>query len=152
MVTVNSNWQLKLERPVIVFFYRLLGRWIGSRYRILLLTTTGRKSQRQRTVPLVYMPLEGNFVVIAANVGSDLHPGWYINVKHNSQAHIQIGSMKLVVVVDEAPVEDRERLWHDWLKINPGYQEFQEKTARKFPMVILKPAIVPIQSGGRSAG
>jgi deazaflavin-dependent oxidoreductase (nitroreductase family) len=140
MITATSNWQLKLERPVIVALYRLLARWIGERYRILLLTTTGRKSQRKRTVPLVYMAVEEGFAVMASNIGSDLHPSWYLNLKHDPQAHIQIGSAKIAVRAAEASAEDRGRLWEGWIKINPGYQRFQDKTAREFPIVILKPA------------
>lgn len=138
MITANSKWQLKMERPVIVFLYRVFARWVG-RSKFLLLTTTGRKSQRRRTVPLVYMPVEGSFVVAAANLGSDLQPGWFLNLTHNPQAQIQIGNTKLAVLAGEAASENRERLWADWTKENPGYQSFQAKTARKIPLVILKP-------------
>ena len=131
MKTANSNWQLKLERPVIVFLYRVFARWVGD-VKFLLLTTTGRKSRRKRTVPLVYMAVDGGFAVIAANVGLDAQPGWFLNVKHNPQVHIQIGSKKMAVSAEEVGSEERERLWADWIKANPGYERFQAKTDRKF--------------------
>ena len=107
--------------------------------KFLLLTTTGRKSGRKRTVPLVYMPVDGGYAVIAANVGLDTYPGWFLNVKHTPQAHIQIGNEKMAVVAEEAESDERERLWTEWIKANPGYAQFQAKTARKFPFVVLKP-------------
>jgi deazaflavin-dependent oxidoreductase (nitroreductase family) len=133
------KWQLKLERPLIVLGYRVFSRWVGDQLKFLLLTTTGRKSQRRRTVPLVYMPAEDGFVVTAANVGLDQQPGWFLNLKHNPQALIQIGTETMPVFAHEVVAEDRERLWARWIRANPGYVSFQAKTARKLPMVILKP-------------
>jgi deazaflavin-dependent oxidoreductase (nitroreductase family) len=138
MITANSKWQLKMERPVIVFFYRVFARWSGKS-NILLLATTGRRSQRKRTVPVVYMPVEGGYLVAAANIGLDAHPGWFLNLKHDPRAQIEIGNKKLAVVANEADPASRERLWTDWTTANPGYQGFQAKTTRKIPLVILKP-------------
>jgi F420H(2)-dependent quinone reductase len=136
----NTKRNLKMETLLIVFVYRWLLSWlIGVKSRLLLLTTTGRKSQRKRTVPVLYMRDGGNYVVTASNAGSDKHPGWYFNCKGNPTAHIQIGRTKVAVLADEASVEERERLWTAWLKENPRYQGQQEKTARTFPMVILRP-------------
>lgn len=139
MITANAKWQLKLERPLIVFGYRVFSRWVGDQAKILLLTTTGRKSGRTRTVPLVYMPVEDYFVVTAANLGLDQQPGWFLNLKQNPQALIQIGSAKMTVRAQEVSAEERERLWASWIQVNPGYIGFQAKTTRKLPMVILKP-------------
>jgi deazaflavin-dependent oxidoreductase (nitroreductase family) len=138
MITATEKLRLKVERPFVVFFYRVLSRWAG-RFHILLLTTTGRKSQRRRTVPLVYMPVEDSVVVVAANLGSDDHPGWYLNLKQDSHAHIQIGSKKMAVVAEVLSDDKWELVWADWIKVNPGYQDFQARTARKLPLVILKP-------------
>lgn len=113
---------------------------MGGDFHILLLTTTGRKSQRSRTVPLVYMPIEDSVVVVAANLGLDDHPGWYLNLKLNSQAQIQSGSNKMSVVAEDLSDDKREQTWKEWIKLNTGYQAFQAKTARKLPLVILKPA------------
>jgi F420H(2)-dependent quinone reductase len=139
MITANTRWQLKLERPLMVFGYRVFSRWIGDQVKFLLLTTTGRKSKRSRTVPLVYMPVEYGFVVTAANVGLDQQPGWFLNLKHNPQAQIQIGTAKVSVLAQEVVPEEREHLWATWIQANPGYASFQAKTTRKLPMVILKP-------------
>ena len=123
---------------MIVLFYRLFARYVG-RYKFLLLTTTGRKTGRRRTVPIVYMPTDDGLVVVAANLGSDLHPGWFLNLKHNPKARIQIGSTKMAVLSEEVSAQEREPLWKNWIQENPGYKGFQEKTTRKLPVVILKP-------------
>ena len=139
MITANTKWQLKLERPLIVFGYRVFSRWVGDQVKILLLSTTGRKSRRTRTVPLVYMPVDDRFVVTAANLGFDQHPGWFLNLKQNPQALIQIGTAKMTVLAQEVTAEERDRLWASWIQVNPGYEGFQAKTTRKLPMVILQP-------------
>jgi F420H(2)-dependent quinone reductase len=141
----NTKRNLKMETLLIVFVYRWLLSWlVGAQSRLLLLTTTGRKSQRKRTVPVLYMRDEGNYVVTASNTGSDKNPGWYFNCKSNPTAHIQIGRTKVAVLAEEASVEEWEPLWTAWLKENPRYQGQQEKTARTFPMVILRP-VKPLQ-------
>jgi deazaflavin-dependent oxidoreductase (nitroreductase family) len=134
MKTANSNLQLKIETPIMVFLYRLFPRWFGNAH-FLLLTTTGRKSQRQRTVLLMCMPIEGRYMVVAANVGSDAQPAWYLNLKQQPQVQIQIGTRKLSVQAEELSGDERQRLWADWIKVNPGYARFQAKTNRQFPMV-----------------
>jgi deazaflavin-dependent oxidoreductase (nitroreductase family) len=139
MIRANEKLRLKLERLFMVFAYRLFGGLMGDRYQILLLTTTGRKTHRKRTVPVVYMRVRENFVLTGSNIGSDDHPAWYLNLKNNPQAHIQIGKTKLNVLATEADQEEREPLWQDWIKEKPGYADFQAKTTRRFPMVILKP-------------
>jgi deazaflavin-dependent oxidoreductase (nitroreductase family) len=138
MITATSKQQLKLERPLIVFFYRLFARWVGGT-NLLLLTTTGRKSGRRRTVSVVYMPVEDGYVIIAANVGLDTHPGWYLNLKQNPAAQVQIGRAKIEVLAEEVAPEEREALWTMWIKTKPGYTRFQAKTARKFPILVLRP-------------
>ena len=112
---------------------------MGDRYGILLLTTTGRKTHRQRIVPVVFMRVGENFVLTGSNIGLDEHPAWYLNLKSDPYAHIQIGKIRRAVVAKEGDPEERDRLWIDWIKAKPGYADFQAKTARTFPMVILKP-------------
>jgi F420H(2)-dependent quinone reductase len=138
MKTATSKRQLKMETPIIVFWYRLFARWTGGT-NLLLLTTIGRKTGRRRTVPVVYKRVESGFLIVAANVGLDAHPGWFLNLQHNPQVHIQVGGARMAVSAQEVASDEREKLWADWIQSNPGYKDFQAKTARKFPMVILKP-------------
>lgn len=136
MKTATSNRQLKIETPVMVFLYRRLGRWMGGS-NFLLLTTIGRKSGQPRTVMLVYRRIDCGYLVVAANVGLNVHPGWFLNLQHNPQAQIQIGRTKTAVVAQEVNPAEREKLLADWIQSNPGYKDFQAKTTRILPMVIL---------------
>jgi deazaflavin-dependent oxidoreductase (nitroreductase family) len=139
MISADKKLRLKLERPIVVFIYRLLARWLG-RYPFLLLTTTGRKSKRKRTVPVVFMQAHDGFIVVAANMGSDADPGWFWNLKANPQAEVQIGSAKMIVQAEVLRPGERESLWSKWVQVNPGYEMFQERTVRMLPVVILKPS------------
>ena len=129
-----------METRLIVLVFRWLLSWmIGTQSKLLLLSTTGRRSERKRTVPVLYMRDGGHYVVVASNAGSDKHPGWYLNCKGDSAAHVQIGRTKVAVLAEEPDAGERERLWAAWLKENPRYQGQQEKTARTFPLLILTP-------------
>ena len=134
MKTAGTSLQLKIETPLMVFAYRLSPNWFG-RSNFLLLTTTGRKSQRQRTVIVVCMSVEGGCVVVAANIGLDTQPAWYLNLQQQPQVQIQIGTTKRSVRAEEISGAKRELLWTDWVKTHPGYVGYQAKTSRQFPMI-----------------
>ena len=136
MKKAESHLQLKIETPLMVLSYRLFPRWFGQS-NFLLLTTTGRKSQRQRTVIVVCMSVEGNYAVVAANAGLDAQPAWYLNLQQQPQVQIQIGPTKRSVQAEEISGAKREQLWADWIKAHPGYVGYQAKTSRLFPIMLL---------------
>jgi len=124
------------------FWYRLSGGLIGGRVGglpILLLTTTGRKSGRKRTMPLVYLPDGDNMVVIASNGGADQHPAWWLNLRANPQAEVQVGPDAKKVVAAKATGEERERLWREVVELYHGYDEYRHMTEREIPVVVLRP-------------
>src|SRR3990172_32906 len=89
-----SPLMIKTWSAMHEFWYRLSGGLIGGRFgrvRMLLLTTTGRKSGRPRTTPLLYLEDGGNLVVIASNGGNPNHPAWWLNLKSNPLAKVQVG-------------------------------------------------------------
>lgn len=124
------------------FWYRLSGGWIGGRFGrapILLLTTTGRKSGRRRTTPLVYLPDGENMVIIASNGGSDRHPEWWLNLRSEPKAEVQAGRDVKSVVAEKAEGEERYRLWMEVNEMYHGYDEYQRSTEREIPVVVLRP-------------
>ena len=124
------------------FWYRLSGGWIGGRFGrapILLLTTKGRKSGRQRTTPLVYLPDGENMVIIASNGGSDRHPEWWLNLRSEPKAEVQVGRDVRAVVAEKAEGAERDRLWREVNEIYHGYDEYQRSTEREIPVVVLRP-------------
>jgi deazaflavin-dependent oxidoreductase (nitroreductase family) len=123
--------------------YRATGGRIGSHIwglEIVLLTTTGRRSGRARTVPLCSIRDGESFVVIASYGGIDRSPSWWLNLQHEPRAMVRLGRTTHDVVAREAMDADRERLWARVTAQAPGYLGYQRRTARRIPIVLLKPA------------
>ena len=105
---------------------------------ILLLTTVGRKSGRESTTPLIFGMDGDNPVIVASKGGAPEHPGWYRNLVKNPAAHVQIKGEKFPVRARDAEGEERERLWKMMNGEWRHYEEYQEKTDRQIPVVILE--------------
>ncbi len=141
LVGESSFWRRagKLHTKV----YRLTGGKVGHRagkLTNLLLTTTGRKSGKERTVTLAYITDGENYVVVASNGGADRHPAWWLNLEKNPHARIQVGDGGLDVVASKADAEQRARLWPPLKAINPFYASYEKITGREMPIVILRRA------------
>ena len=139
-----SRFFLTLFSRVHVFLYRASGGRIGGRFRktapVLLLTTTGRKTGKQRTTPLLYVEDGERYAVVASVGGAPAHPSWYLNLRGNPAATIQLGRRKLPVIAETAGPEERARLWALAARMYPPYDAYQSKTSREIPVVILSPA------------
>jgi proline iminopeptidase len=105
----------------------------------LLLQTTGRKSHTAQTTPLIYGKDGTGFVIIASKGGAPAHPAWYLNLSDNAEVRFQVGSKKYRGTARVAKSPDRERLYAMMTKIFPPYRDYQEKTTREIPVVILEP-------------
>ena len=124
------------------FFYRLSGGKMGGRLGrspILLLITTGRKTGKPRTTPLFYLKDGDNLILFASNGGSPTHTTWWLNLQANPQAEVEVGRKKLPVTARQADAEERKRLWPLLVAMYAGYAEYQKKTTREIPLVILSP-------------
>jgi deazaflavin-dependent oxidoreductase (nitroreductase family) len=109
--------------------------------QVILLTTTGRKTGRPQTVPLNGMPEGDGFVVIGSNGGSDLDPGWWLNLVASPDASIQVDNQ--VIRVRMEPVTDpaeHRRLWDKVVASMRGYAGYQKKTKRVIPLGLLRPS------------
>lgn len=121
--------------------YRLTGARLGSRFLgvpILLLTVTGRKTGRQRTTPLMYFNDAEDLLIVASKGGHPSHPEWYLNLVANPDVMVQVGREKIQMRSFTANDDERSRLWPQVVKGYNGYGEYQSKTTRKIPVVILK--------------
>ncbi len=134
---------LKLVSRVHVALYRASGGRIGGRFRktapVLLLTTTGRKTGKRRTTPLLYAEDAGRYVVVASVGGAPKHPAWYLNLRESPEATIQVRGRQLAVHAETAPPDERARLWAVVTRMYPGYDAYQAKTTREIPVVALTP-------------
>jgi F420H(2)-dependent quinone reductase len=107
---------------------------------ICLLTTTGRRSGRPRTVPLLYVPDGDDYVVVASRGGMATHPAWYLNLRADPVATVQAGSRVERVTARDATGEERDRLWPTLTAAYVHFDAYQHRTPRLIPMVILTPA------------
>lgn len=104
----------------------------------LLLTTTGRKSGRQLTMPLIYGKDGDHYVIVASKGGAPEHPAWYLNLQSNPRVDLQVVEDKFPAVARTATGEERERLWKMMSAIYPPYPSYQLRTNREIPVVVLE--------------
>jgi deazaflavin-dependent oxidoreductase (nitroreductase family) len=106
--------------------------------RLLLLTTTGAKSGKQRINPLVFTRDGENYVIIASKGGSPMHPDWYHNLLANPDVTLEIGTERFAAQARVAEGEERERLYAAQAALMPGFAEYQRNTSRQIPVVVLE--------------
>lgn len=107
----------------------------------LLLTTTGRKSGEKFIFPLFYGKDGDKYFVVASKGGAPQHPGWYRNLVADPEVEVQVGTSKFKARARTAAGEDRARLWQKALEFWPPYADYQRKTAREIPIVVLDPVL-----------
>jgi deazaflavin-dependent oxidoreductase (nitroreductase family) len=123
--------------------YRRTGGRIGGRFRgapCLLLTVTGRKSGQPRTAPLMYGRDGEDYIIVASKGGMPKSPVWWLNLRSNPAAEVEVGAERLRVTAEQVEGEERERLWRLMTGIYPTYDAYQKKTSRVIPVVRLRPA------------
>lgn len=121
--------------------YRLTRGGLGRRladHPILLLTTTGRRTGRPHTVPLLYLQEGSDLVVIASFGGHERHPAWYLNLQSEPRAVVQVDGERFSVAARDAAPEERARLWDRAVAEYAGYAEYQRRTERLIPVVVLR--------------
>jgi len=104
----------------------------------LLLTTTGRKSGNALTLPLIFGEFDAEYVVVASKGGAPAHPSWYLNLQANPEVRVQIKGDKFSAHARTANATERAALWPKMVEIYGPYAEYQTKTDRQIPLVILK--------------
>ncbi len=123
--------------------YRMSGGKFARNMRgseVVLLTTTGRKSGKERTTPLFGLADGEIWSVIASNGGYPEHPNWYLNLRDNPDGELQVGREKKRMRAETAEGEERARLWAKMAEMYSNYDEYQTLTDRVIPVVVLRPA------------
>ena len=105
----------------------------------LLLTTTERKSGERFIFPLFYGKDGDSYIVVASKGGAPQHPGWYRNLLANPEVEVQVGTVKMKARARTATGAERARLWEKALEFWPPYADYQKKTEREIPVVVLDP-------------
>ena len=103
----------------------------------LLLTTVGRKSGRELTMPLIFGRAGPDYVVVASKGGAPAHPAWYFNLQANPDVRVQVKADKFKARARTAEGAERAALWKEMVRIYSPYELYQTKTPRQIPVVVL---------------
>ena len=126
----------------IIDEFRANGGKVGGPFEgapLLLLHTIGAKTGQARVNPMMYQADGNNYVVFASKAGAPTNPDWYHNLVANPRASIEVGDKSLDVVAHVAEDETRERLWSTQKERYPGFADYEAKTDRQIPVVLLEP-------------
>jgi deazaflavin-dependent oxidoreductase (nitroreductase family) len=131
----------RIDRPV----YRLSGgRYtfasLLSGLPVVMLTTTGARSGRSRSLPVLGFPTAEGLVVIASNYGQERHPAWYHNLRANPEGQVAVNGKTHRFRAVQAEGEQRERIWQEGLRIYPGWSTYERRaTNRRIAVFVLNP-------------
>ena len=104
----------------------------------LLLTTVGRRSGEKRTSPLIYGTVGDNYIIIGSKGGANTHPNWYYNLLAKPEVELQVGKELFMARARVAKGKERQQLWEQMLKLYPPYRDYQQKTSREIPVIVLE--------------
>jgi deazaflavin-dependent oxidoreductase (nitroreductase family) len=127
----------------IINEFRENGGQVGGPFegaQLLILHTTGAKSGAVRENPVVYKDLGGSYAVFASKAGAPTNPDWYYNILAHPDIEAEIGTQKVALKARVAGKQERDEIWVPWKTANPGFAEYEAKTSREIPVVILDPA------------
>lgn len=122
--------------------FRANGGVVGGMFEgrdLLLLHHRGARTGAERVSPLAYVPDDGRYVIIASKGGAPDNPAWYHNLKANPRARIEVGDETLEVTAHEATGPERDRLYAQMVRRAPAFAEYENKTERIIPVIVLVP-------------
>jgi deazaflavin-dependent oxidoreductase (nitroreductase family) len=112
--------------------------WNGT--QVLILTTKGRRSGEERSTPLIYGPHGDDYLVVASKGGAPEHPAWYLNLAADPEVEVQVRGDRFAARARTATAEEKPELWSTMTATWPQYDEYQKKTDREIPVVVLERA------------
>jgi deazaflavin-dependent oxidoreductase (nitroreductase family) len=107
---------------------------------VLILTTKGRRSGEERSTPLIYQPYGDDYLVVASKGGSDAPPAWYLNLEDDPEVAVQVKGDRFRARARTASAEEKPDMWRTMAATWPPYDEYQRKTEREIPVVVLERA------------
>ena len=131
---------VKLFAAFHIWVYRLSkGRVMGQLFGgpVLLLTTTGRKSGKRRTLPLIYTADGDRYLLVASAGGAPQNPAWYHNLVANAMVTVEVRGRRFQAKAESLSPEDREQAWPKVVATYSGYDRSQQNTSRVIPVVAL---------------
>jgi deazaflavin-dependent oxidoreductase (nitroreductase family) len=121
--------------------FRSNGGKVGGMFEgrtLLLLHSTGAKTGEERITPLAYQPVGDAFAVFGSKAGAPTHPAWYFNLRADPRATIEVGTDLIEVTARDTTGEERAEIWSKQKRDWPGFAEYEEKTTRTIPVILLE--------------
>jgi deazaflavin-dependent oxidoreductase (nitroreductase family) len=133
----------RVAPPADRVLYRLTGGWLTvvghDVFPTLLLTTTGRRTGRRHTTPLLYIEEGDSIAVLATNFGRPNHPAWAYNLVSEPEADIQIGRLRTRYRAHLADADEFARLWPRFVELWPAYENYRRRSGRDVMLFALEP-------------
>jgi deazaflavin-dependent oxidoreductase (nitroreductase family) len=132
-----NDWNSK-----IIEEFRANGGKVGGQFEgapLLLLHTTGAKTGQERVNPVMYQAVGNGYAVFASKGGAPDNPDWYHNLVANPQVRAEIGTETVDLTAHVADSQTRESIWTEQKSTFPGFADYEQKTTRQIPVVILDP-------------
>ena len=131
------------SNTTIIEEFRATGGRVGGMFAgrsLLLLHSTGAKTGAERVSPLAYQKIGDSYAIFASKAGAPANPAWYHNLLAHPQAKVEVGTEVVEVTARVAGPGEREPIWTRQKEIAPNFAEYEQKTDRQIPVVILEPA------------
>jgi deazaflavin-dependent oxidoreductase (nitroreductase family) len=122
----------------VIDAFRANGGKVQHPYPLLLLTTTGARSGQQHTSPVAYSTDGDRLIILASKGGAPTNPAWYYNLVADPDVTVEVGTEKYPARAVVAEGQEWERLFAQHAKLMPGFAEYQQKTTRQIPVIILE--------------
>ena len=132
------KWFMSFNSFILRISRGRIGSQLGTQ-TILLLHTTGRKSGQERVIPIAYFDCEGKYLIVASNWGKDHNADWYLNLKKQPRAALEVKGKRIEVQSREATGEEYDRLWKFATEHHPPYLDYQKMTTRHIPIIVFEP-------------
>ena len=136
------KWLMRVMSRTQVWVYRVSRGKLASTFRgapVCLLTMTGRKTGRRRTLPLIYVTHGDDVLLVASQGGLDIHPLWYHNLVANPDVEVQVAGEKRPLRARRATPEEKQQLWPAMVAVYPDFDQYQARTERDIPLMICSP-------------
>lgn len=143
--TSNDNgkppprWLLKTFTRINVFVYRLSGGRLMNKLAgmpIVLVTMKGARSGRTLTIPLMYVPHERGYILVASQGGAPKHPAWYHNLVKNPEIEITFEGQTRKFTARQVDEDEKATLWPTCVEYYPPYEQYQRRTERRIPVFL----------------
>ncbi|CAG0935911.1 Deazaflavin-dependent nitroreductase [Thermoflexales bacterium] len=131
------KWFMSVSSLLLRLSQGRIGSKLGTQ-TILILHTLGRKSGQDRAIPIAYFDYEGQYLIVASNWGREKNADWYLNLKKNPHATLEIKGKRIPVIAREAQGEEYHHWWKFAIERHPPYLDYQKMTTRHIPIMLFE--------------